>query len=269
MTNSLFPAEAVFPGHPDKICDAIADSLVAEAVRRQSRALCGLEVAVHRGSVFVTGRIACHEAATIPVESIVRECFRTAGYSRDWGPALEDLRIGTELCLGPLCESESGFRKFSDDQSIVTGYAIDSPGSNYLPPEHWLVCRLSRRLCRLREEYPDLRLGPDGKVVLIWDSARNAVVSISVSLQQAIGGDEIALHRVVRQVVAAELQECAKQLAGLDPRPPEKIHVNGAGNFEVGGHRRGQWSEWEKARGGRLRPTGTDRGRCVEREGFL
>jgi S-adenosylmethionine synthetase len=235
MTNSLFPAEAVFPGHPDKICDAIADSLVAEAVRRQSRALCGIEVAVHRGSVFVTGRIACDEAATIPVDSIVRECFRTAGYSRDWGPAPEDLQVGTELCLGPLCESESSFRRFSDDQSIVTGYAIDSPGSNYLPPEHWLVCRLSRRLCRLREEHSALRLGPDGKVVLIWDSIRGAVAGLSVSLQQAIGGDEIALHRAVRQAVAGELEEGAQRHPGLDPRPPEEIHVNGAGNFEVGG----------------------------------
>ena len=235
MNNSLFPAESIFPGHPDKICDAIADSLVAEAARRQARALCGLEVAVHRGSAFVTGRIACHEAETIPVESIVRDCFRDAGYSREWGPAPDDVRIETELCLGPLCDSESAFRRFSDDQSIVTGYAIDSPGTNYLPPEHWLVCRLSRRLRTLRDEHPALRLGPDGKVVLVWDAGRNAVSHLSVSLQQAIGADEIALHRAVRQAVALELAECAKHLPGLDPRPPETIHVNGAGNFEVGG----------------------------------
>jgi S-adenosylmethionine synthetase len=235
MTNTLFPAESVFPGHPDKICDAIADSLVAEAARRQSRALCGLEVAVHRGSVFVTGRIACHEAEDIPVDSIVRECFRAAGYSRDWGPAPEDLRIETELCLGPLCDSEAGFRRFSDDQSIVTGYAIDLPATNYLPPEHWLVCRLSRRLRTLRDEQPGLRLGPDGKVMLVWDAARNTVAHLSVSLQQAIGADEIALHRAVRQAIEGELRECANQFPGLNPQPPETIHVNGAGNFEVGG----------------------------------
>jgi S-adenosylmethionine synthetase len=235
MTSQLYPAESIFPGHPDKICDAIADSLVAEAVRRQSRALCGLEVAVHRGSVFLTGRIACRDAETIPIDSIVRDCFRTAGYDSEWGPVPEDIKIVTDLCLGPLSDSESNYRKFSDDQSIVTGYAIESPGTNYLPPEHWLACRLSARLRVLRELHPDLRLGPDGKVVIVWDAAAKALSQVSVSLQQSIGADEIGLHRAVRQAITAELRECAPSIPGLDPQPPEIIHVNGAGNFEVGG----------------------------------
>jgi hypothetical protein len=35
-------------GSRDKLCDAIADALVAEAIRREPRALVGVEVAVHR-----------------------------------------------------------------------------------------------------------------------------------------------------------------------------------------------------------------------------
>src|SRR5579883_3496409 len=61
MRPLLRAAEYVFPGHPDKLCDAIADALVQEAGRRERRALCGVEVAVHRASVFVTGRIACRD----------------------------------------------------------------------------------------------------------------------------------------------------------------------------------------------------------------
>ncbi len=75
-----YAAEYVFPGHPDKLCDAIADALVEEAARREKRALCGIEVAVHRASVFITGRIACAGAESIPVEEIARECYRSAGY---------------------------------------------------------------------------------------------------------------------------------------------------------------------------------------------
>ena len=44
----IYAAEYVLPGHPDKLCDAIADALVEEAARREKRALCGIEVAVHR-----------------------------------------------------------------------------------------------------------------------------------------------------------------------------------------------------------------------------
>ena len=45
MSASLRIAEFVLPGHPDKLCDAIADALVQEAGRRERRALVGVEVA--------------------------------------------------------------------------------------------------------------------------------------------------------------------------------------------------------------------------------
>ena len=45
MRNRKYSAEFVFPGHPDKLCDAIADALVQDASRRQKRALVGIEVA--------------------------------------------------------------------------------------------------------------------------------------------------------------------------------------------------------------------------------
>src|SRR5215467_12448445 len=117
----LYAAEYVLPGHPDKLCDAIVDALVEEAARREKRALCGIEVAVHRASVFITGRIACRGAKGIPVKEVARECYRAVGYGADWQPAPEDLDVRTNLCLGPLLEGEAGFRDVSDDQSIVTG----------------------------------------------------------------------------------------------------------------------------------------------------
>ncbi|MBM4063846.1 MAG: hypothetical protein FJ265_22520, partial [Planctomycetes bacterium] len=87
MTIALFPAEFVFPGHPDKLCDAIADALVQAAIRREPRALVGVEVATHRDHVYVTGRIACAGAADIDVDGIARDAYRSAGYDGDWYPA--------------------------------------------------------------------------------------------------------------------------------------------------------------------------------------
>ena len=54
MSQRYYPAEWVLSGHPDKLCDGIADALVQEAARCQARALCGVEVAVHMSSVFIT-----------------------------------------------------------------------------------------------------------------------------------------------------------------------------------------------------------------------
>ena len=39
MRNTTYTAEFVFPGHPDKLSDAIADALVQEASQGQKRAL--------------------------------------------------------------------------------------------------------------------------------------------------------------------------------------------------------------------------------------
>jgi S-adenosylmethionine synthetase len=230
----LYCAEIVFPGHPDKLCDALADALVEEAARREKRALCGIEVAVHRASVFVTGRIACAGAETIPVEEIAKEVYRTAGYG-EWRPSPSEIAVHQDLCLGPLNDGEAGFRVFSDDQSIVTGYAVDSPGTNCLPPEHWLAWRLARRLERLRAECPALGLGPDGKVALVYDSEGSRLVSFSASLQQKIGRSEIELHREVRQTMSRELRDAAAAVPGLHPDLPDDFRVNGAGNFDVGG----------------------------------
>jgi S-adenosylmethionine synthetase len=234
---AIYAAEFVFPGHPDKVCDAIADALVAEASRREKRALCGVEVAIHRSTVYVTGRIACRDAESIPVAKIARDVFASAGFGGAWIPDPNAVRVETELCFGELDEDESRFRAVSDDQSIVTGYAVDLPGTNYLPPEHWLAHRLSSALEGLRLRQPELQLGPDGKVTVIYeqDTDQSRVVGFSTSLQQKVNGPAIELHRAVLLVLKNELTAAAEAIPGFDPAVPDEVHVNGAGNFEVGG----------------------------------
>ena len=233
----IYASEFVLPGHPDKLCDAIADALVEEACQREKRALCGVEVAIHRASVFITGRIACQDAESIPFDRIARDVLRSAGYGKEWQPHLDSLRVEADLCLGPLHDGESEFRAVSDDQSIITGYAIDSPGTNFLPPEHWLAYRLCTALEDLRLKQPELLLGPDGKVTVIYEqyTDRSRVVGFSTSLQQKVNGPAIELHRSVLSVLKNELAAAAVAIPGFDPAVPDEVHVNGAGNFEVGG----------------------------------
>lgn len=256
---SYYPAEFVLPGHPDKLCDAIADRLVEEAARREKRALAGVEVAIHRSAVTVTGRIACNDVGSIDIPGIVTEVYHSAGYGyadghpcplacegrlhsgdctiHAWLPDLHRLTIWQDLCVGPLNEGEAEFRAVADDQSIVTGYAIDLPGTNYLPPEHWLASQLAHRLEALRTERPALLLGPDGKIIVVLETEdeRLRLTSASTSLQQRVEGDPIALNRAFREILEAQLAEAAVSLPGLSLELPSEIHVNGAGNFAVGG----------------------------------
>lgn len=247
MSSALFPAEFVFPGHPDKLCDAIADALVQEGRRREARALVGVEVAVHRGHVYVTGRVACEGAEDIDVVGLVREVYRSAGYDQVWKPAPDKVKVVSNLCLGPLEDGEAEFRELADDQTICIGYANDLDATGNLPVEQWLVRRLARRLWELRGEDAGLGLGPDGKVMIaVREESGGGVVSGAVgrswrlesftcSLQQKIAADDVALHRAVRVAVEDELARAAGELQGLSPALPERLVVNGAGDFEVGG----------------------------------
>ena len=237
MTDRLYPAEFVFPGHPDKLSDAIADAIVSAAAARETRALVGVEVAVHRRRVLVTGRVACEGADAIDIPNLVREVYRSAGYGGAWDPLPKQLRIDTDLCLGPLADGEAEFRELSDDQAICVGYAVDSPATQYLPIEQFLAYRLARRLHALRLQYPALQLGPDGKVIVAV-SVDNGIAQLrefSASLQQKQVADEIALHRAVRVALTEELQQLAATVKGLLTALPEQLTVNGAGAFEVGG----------------------------------
>ena len=237
MAEFIHAAEFVFPGHPDKLSDAIADVLVQEAGQRERRALVGVEVAVHRNKVFVTGRVGCDGAQQIDVAGLVREVYRTAGYVDGWYPAPDQLEIEADLCLGPLEDGEAEFRSLSDDQSICTGYATAIPETNYLPVEHWLANRIGRRLASLGAEGPELQLGPDGKVIVLVTENGDGwkLADFSCSLQQREGADDIALHRAVRVAVEHEMTLLAEQIPGLSGEVPERISVNGAGSFDVGG----------------------------------
>ena len=89
----------------------------------------------------------------------------------------------------------------------------------------------------LRLRQPELLLGPDGKVTVIYeqDPDRSRVVGFSTSLQQKVNGPAIELHRAVLSVLSDELAAAAAAIPGFDPAVPDEVHVNGAGNFEVGG----------------------------------
>lgn len=230
-----YSAEFVFPGHPDKLCDAAVDSLVCAAQKLEKRALCALEAAVHRNAFFLTGRLACRDAEQIDIPGLVRGVFASAGYGEPWIPDPANLRVHLDLCLGPLLEHESELRAHSDDQAIVTGFAMDLPDTNYLPPEHWLACRLALVLADLRAQHPELQLGPDGKLLLVYDDSSRRLQAFNAALQQAESASEIELHRTVRQCVQEELERCRGAIDGLDPSLPEVFVVNGGGSFHVGG----------------------------------
>lgn len=121
----------------------------------------------------------------------------------------------------------------SDDQSIVTGYAVDLPGIGFIPPEQWLAREMARRLLELARS--PIALCPDGKVLVVLEESgsRRRLRAVSCSLLAQAG--DVELQRAVVQVVGEVIQDLAARLAGFEPVMPGDITVNGSGTFATGG----------------------------------
>lgn len=235
-------AEDILAGHPDRVCDAIAEALVEAAHQHDRDALAGIEVALHRNVVYVTGRIAASyndalytneplDLAPPVIESIVGDVFVEAGYQGRWQ---HQVAVVTDLDVGTLDDDERAIRCFSDDQGVATGYA-DAATPDRLPVEHSLVRALRCGLADVRAAHEDI-LGPDGKVLIRLDPGprpRLALVNIAIQHVPGVGFDD--LYRWIVPHLAAAAERYA-DMVDLPARLDQDIvRVNGIGDFTCGG----------------------------------
>ncbi len=75
----ILTAESVTEGHPDKLCDTIADSVLDACLKGDSSAHVACEVLATAGKVLVAGEISAKVMPDIP--SIVCRTIRKAGYT--------------------------------------------------------------------------------------------------------------------------------------------------------------------------------------------
>ncbi|WP_268250492.1 S-adenosylmethionine synthetase N-terminal domain-containing protein, partial [Lentzea cavernae] len=74
----LFTSESVTEGHPDKICDAISDSILDALLSKDPRSRVAVETLVTTGQVHVAGEVTTEAYADIPL--IVRNTILEIGY---------------------------------------------------------------------------------------------------------------------------------------------------------------------------------------------
>ena len=76
--NYILTAESVTAGHPDKLCDTIADSVLDACLKEDPNARVACEVLATAGKILVAGEL--RTTASPDVEAIVRQTVRNAGY---------------------------------------------------------------------------------------------------------------------------------------------------------------------------------------------
>jgi S-adenosylmethionine synthetase len=130
-----------------------------------------------------------------------------------------------------------------DDQNIVIGYACGDERTNYLPVAHWVSGELGRRLfARLRRDANlSATFGPDFKILASLEAApgENRVHwrHLILSVQHIPKLPYERQHRVLLPILEQILGELeAGGLVGAAAGfAPDKLILNGAGEFAIGG----------------------------------
>ncbi|WP_441962638.1 methionine adenosyltransferase [Mycolicibacterium houstonense] len=246
----LFTSESVTEGHPDKICDAISDSVLDALLEQDPKSRVAVETLVTTGQVHVAGEVTTSAYADIP--KIVRDRILDIGYDSstkgfDGASCGVNIAIGAQspdIAQGVDTAHEARVEGAADpldaqgagDQGLMFGYAIgDTPELMPLPIA--LAHRLSRRLTEVRKNGVLDYLRPDGKTqVTIQYDGRTPVRldTVVLSTQHADGIDLDAtltpdIREKVVNTVLADLNHETLDTSDF------RLLVNPTGKFVLGG----------------------------------
>jgi S-adenosylmethionine synthetase len=239
----LFTSESVTEGHPDKLCDAVADAILDDVLEHDPDARCAVEVATTTGLVMVLGEVTTRHY--VDVQEVVRRTVRQIGYNDsrlgfDWETCgtmtaikeqSPDIKRGVDHAL----EARTGIEADelgAGDQGMMFGYASDE-SDELMPMPIMLAHRVARRLAEVRRDGTLPFLRPDGKsqitVEYDADGRPRRVHTVLVSTQHDPDIEMDELSAAVRQHVV-EVAIPADLLDG------ETRHlVNPTGRFVIGG----------------------------------
>ena len=230
----LVTAEAVRRGHPDKLCDQIADAILDAHLSYDPNARVAVEVMATAGNITVAGEVTSR--ASVNYEKIVLGVIQQIGYK--WADLCEseDDELNIDVAVhdqspdiaaaveGRYPDSDQG----AGDQGIMVGYATDETSAKM--PRAVII---AQRICRLLDEEAAHTpwLGVDGKaqVSLKYEDDRVYVHTIVVSVQHAPNAPEDKLRDLVTQAVYQAVGRADMWDAN------SKLLVNPSGRFVLGG----------------------------------
>lgn len=236
-----FTSESVTEGHPDKVCDRIADGILDELLKRDKNARAAVECCAAYDTLFITGEVT--STAKVNYKEVAREAIREIGY--DFGnfafdkcDIIEkihgqspDIALGVDSSL----ENKAGGELFdligAGDQGLMFGYACRET-EELMPLPIVLAHRLAIALSAARKEGDLPFLLPDGKtqVTVEYDGKKPVRVDTVVVSSQHTDGvshEEIARgikEKVIKRAVPTEY---------LDEKT--KYYINPTGRFLIGG----------------------------------
>ncbi|KUK65628.1 MAG: S-adenosylmethionine synthase [Desulfotomaculum sp. 46_80] len=230
-------AESVCKGHPDKLCDLIADNILDACLRKDRASRVACEVMATKGKIIVAGEITCSEK--VDIRFIVRNVLREVGYN-PWKFTVfvfvhrqsADIAAGVDMAIearNGVCDPYGSVG--AGDQGTVYGYATKET-REYLPLPLVLSHRIVKRIDECREGKLIKGILPDGKcqvTVEYEDGKPKRVKAVVISVQH----DENKTQEQLRtDIMNNVLWQCFEDFPIDDDT---EILINPSGRFVDGG----------------------------------
>ena len=229
----VFTSESVTEGHPDKLCDHIADAIMDAILREDPEARTAIEVTAADGLIHVFGETSTEKR--IDYKKIVKDVIYDIGYRADelstdgefYRMLIAINKQSPDIAMGVV---KSEIR--AGDQGLMYGYATDET-PEFMPLALVLSHKLCMRLAETRRSGLLPYLKPDGKAQVSLgygqDNKPLSIEAIVVSTQHAEGVDiqklrEDVTKHIILKVIPHEL---------LTERT--KVMINPTGRFVLGG----------------------------------
>ncbi len=237
MDKYLFTSESVTEGHPDKVADAISDSILDAIIGQDKNCRVACETLVTTGLAFISGEITTECYVNMP--QIVRDTIRDIGYcSSQMGFDCQtcsvitsidrqspDIAQGVNAGHGLYKEQGAG------DQGLMFGFATDET-PELMPMPISYAHRLCKRLATVRKNGALDFLRPDGKsqVTIEYENGtpkRVDTVVVSAQHKPDVGYDDLKdaiIEEVIKKVIPQEMTD-----------GDTRYFINPTGRFVIGG----------------------------------
>lgn len=218
----ILTSEAVFRGHPDKICDQISDAILDACLAQDSKSRVACECLIKDGVIFLAGEITTN--AQVDYASVAYDVLRDIGVYGRYKVLEKISKQSNDIALGVDANG-------AGDQGIVYGYACDET-EELMPLPIVLARKIAMKMDELTKPIRQI-FGADGKcqVSVAYDDKGKptAITTIIVSQQTAKGLDRNFYENFI-------IDECINKIMPKDLMNDETvILINPTGEFSNGG----------------------------------
>ncbi|MDM7997382.1 MAG: methionine adenosyltransferase [Acidobacteriota bacterium] len=232
----IFTSESVTEGHPDKVCDYIADSILDSYLQQDPKSRVACEVLCKEGIVVIAGEITSN--GQVDHAAVARQAIREIGYTDPAEPFNADgvqihqfvSKQSSEIAQGVNTDTNLEHEQGAGDQGIMFGYATDE-SPELMPLPILLAHRLAKGLAEDRRNGTAPWLRPDGKtqVSVLYDNNRPIRVTDAIVSPQHSAS-------ISREAIIAYVNDSlAPRVLGEWYSKDIRFHVNPTGSFVLGG----------------------------------